>query len=191
LPPPSRCLHNWPMTPRAEPQRAPPPESQAHCSTLRGCRSQRCTRRSRTEPARASRCSCGRTSPAVSQPNGRRDERSESADDLAQSVERTALLTGNRSLLNGVQLVRGAALGAQDPSAGCPTRSGASCNSTAETVGPGLQTGATLQSSAAGSNPEHRRFGQANPGPTTTLRRERGCRQRLNAARHSDPQRTP
>ena len=39
------------------------------------------------------------------------------ADDLAQRVEQTALLTGNRSLLNGVQLVRGAAaLGAQDPS---------------------------------------------------------------------------
>jgi len=38
--------------------------------------------------------------------------------------------------------------------------------------GPGGQPGSDTDSSAAGSHPEHRLFGQATPGPDTTLRRQ-------------------
>jgi transposase len=37
-------------------------------------------------------------------------------------------------------------------------------------AGPGGQPGNDIDSSAAGSHPEHRLFGQATPGPTSTLR---------------------
>ena len=41
---------------------------------------------------------------------------------------------------------------------------------TAAAKGPGGQPGNDSDSSAAGSHPEHRLFGQATPGPATTLR---------------------
>jgi transposase len=43
----------------------------------------------------------------------------------------------------------------------------------ASTKGPGGQPGSDSVASAAGSHPEHRLFGQATPGPGSTLRRPR------------------
>jgi transposase len=53
----------------------------------------------------------------------------------------------------------------------------------ANTKGPGGQPGSDSVSSAAGSHPEHRLFGQATPGPGTTLRRTTRTRAKPATAR--------
>jgi transposase len=57
--------------------------------------------------------------------------------------------------------------------------------------GPGGQTGNGSDSSAAGSHPEHRLFGQATPGPATTLRPPaRPARQQTRTRRLKDLEKT-
>jgi transposase len=57
--------------------------------------------------------------------------------------------------------------------------------------GPGGQTGNGSDSSAAGSHPEHRLFGQATPGPATTLRPPaRPARQQTRTPRLNDLEKT-
>ena len=57
--------------------------------------------------------------------------------------------------------------------------------------GPGGQTGNGSDSSAAGSHPEHRLFGQATPGPATTLRPPtRPARQQTRTRRIKDLEKT-
>jgi transposase len=57
--------------------------------------------------------------------------------------------------------------------------------------GPGGQTGNGSDSSAAGSHPEHRLFGQATPGPATTLRPPaRPARQQTRTPRLKDLEKT-
>jgi transposase len=57
--------------------------------------------------------------------------------------------------------------------------------------GPGGQTGNGSGSSAAGSHPEHRLFGQATPGPATTLRPPaRPARQQTRTRRLKDLEKT-
>ena len=50
-------------------------------------------------------------------------------------------------------------------------------------TGPGGQPGNDSVASAAGSHPEHRLFGQATPGPATTLRPRPAARQRQTTSR--------
>ena len=53
----------------------------------------------------------------------------------------------------------------------------------ASTEGPGGQPGNDSVASAAGSHPEHRLFGQATPGPESTLRSRRGPQSKKTTSR--------
>ncbi len=55
-------------------------------------------------------------------------------------------------------------------------RDAATATATASAKGPGGQPGNDSVASAAGSHPEHRLFGQATPGPKTTVRPRPGSR---------------
>jgi transposase len=55
---------------------------------------------------------------------------------------------------------------------------------------PGGQRGNDSNASAAGSHPIHRLFGQATPGPATTLRPKPGPEFQAQITRHSKPRRT-
>ena len=59
----------------------------------------------------------------------------------------------------------------------------ASRAATAGTTGPGEHPGNDSVASAAGSHPEHRLFGQATPGPATTLRPGPAGRRRKTTSR--------
>jgi hypothetical protein len=53
----------------------------------------------------------------------------------------------------------------------------------ASTEGPGGQPGSDSVASAAGSHPEHRLFGQATPGPESTLRSRRDPQSKKTTSR--------
>jgi hypothetical protein len=57
---------------------------------------------------------------------------------------------------------------------------------TAEAMGPGGQPGNHSVSRAAGSHPEHRLFGQATPGPATTLRPRPQAHRRKTTSRSGE-----